>query len=50
MKLAIVSELIVDRLLEEFGFDQTPYLLHGSVHFARFCSLIMTVAPSNRLS
>lgn len=29
--LAIVSEMLVDRLIQEFGFDQSEYLLAGNV-------------------
>lgn len=29
--LALVTPLLVDRLIAEFGFDQSPYLLDGPV-------------------
>jgi hypothetical protein len=31
MQIAIVPELLVDRLYDEFGFDQQPYLLAGKL-------------------
>lgn len=31
--LAIVCEMLLERLTLEFGFDQTPYLLAGNVVF-----------------
>uniref|UniRef100_A0A6B2KY06 Poly [ADP-ribose] polymerase n=1 Tax=Arcella intermedia TaxID=1963864 RepID=A0A6B2KY06_9EUKA len=39
LELAIVSELLVDRLLQEFGFDQSPYLLAGKLPPIAFAAL-----------
>eukprot|EP01130_Rhizamoeba_saxonica_P009154 TRINITY_DN3719_c0_g1_i5.p1 TRINITY_DN3719_c0_g1~~TRINITY_DN3719_c0_g1_i5.p1 ORF type:complete len:705 (+),score=155.07 TRINITY_DN3719_c0_g1_i5:287-2401(+) len=37
--LAIVTELIITRLIEEFGFDQEPYLLDGNLPPIAFSKL-----------
>jgi len=37
--LAIVTELLVDRLVESFGFEQSPYLLSGVLPPVAFAKL-----------
>jgi hypothetical protein len=42
LDIAIVTELLVDRLLEEFGFDQSEYLLYGRLPPIAYAKLVTT--------
>jgi len=45
MQIAVVPELLVDRLYDEFGFDQQPYLLAGKLPPVGVAKLKQTDQP-----